>query len=326
MQLTFVSQKNDAASSSGSDSSDDDSEDDSSDDEEEVKPKTEEPSKKRKAEEAVEKTPKKTKVMVDGEEKEASGNLFIGNLSWNVDEEWLMKEFEEFGELAGCRIITDRESGRSKGYGYVEFKDVSSGITALEAKNGADLDGRNIRIDFSTPRPPRNDAGGTPQQRSFDRAKQFGDSTSQPSTTLFVGNIAFSADEDTVTEAFQEFGTIKSVRMPTDRDTGDPKGFGYVEFYTLDEAKAAFDGMTGQTIAGRSIRVDYSQPRSNDSPRGGGFGGGRGGGRGRGGDRGGRGGRGGFNDRGRGGRGGGRGGGSFNRGGFGDFSGKKTTF
>ena len=265
--------------------------------------------------------------MVDGEEKEASGNLFIGNLSWNVDEEWLTQEFEGFGELAGVRIITDRESGRSKGYGYVEFKETSCGIAALQAKNGADLDGRSIRVDFSAPRPPRNDSG-TPQQRSFDRAKQFGDSASQPSTTLFVGNIAFGADEAAVTEAFEGFGTIKSVRLPTDRESGDPKGFGYVEFYTLDEAKAAYEGMTGEMIAGRPIRVDYSQPRSNDSPRGG-FGGGRGGGRGRGGfgDRGGRGGgRGGFNDRGRGGRGGGRGGGSFNRGGFGDFSGKKTTF
>jgi nucleolin len=46
----------------------------------------------------------------------ATGNLFVGNLSWNVDEEWLRSEFEEFGELSGVRIVTDRESGRSRGY------------------------------------------------------------------------------------------------------------------------------------------------------------------------------------------------------------------
>ena len=45
----------------------------------------------------------------------ASANLFVGNLSWNVDEEWLQREFAEFGELTGCRIVTDRESGRSRG-------------------------------------------------------------------------------------------------------------------------------------------------------------------------------------------------------------------
>lgn len=115
------------------------------------------------------------------------------------------------------------------------------------------------------------------------------------------------------------------------RETGNPKGFGYVTFTSIDDAKTAFDAMMGQEIAGRPVRLDYAQPRPERSEGGrGGFGGGRGGGRGGGfgGGRGGggRGGRGGFGDRG--GRGGARGGrgGSTNRGGFGDFKGKKQTF
>lgn len=122
------------------------------------------------------------------------------------------------------------------------------------------------------------------------------------------------------------------------RQTGAPKGFGYVEFSTVEEAKEALKNMNGASVAGRNIRCDFSTPRQNtgDSPRGGrggrggrGFFSDRGGG---GGGRGGfRGGRGGFGDRGdRGGRGGrGRGGGrgaSTNRGGFGDFKGEKKTF
>ena len=115
-------------------------------------------------------------------------------------------------------------------------------------------------------------------------------------------------------------------------DSGAPKGFGYVQFGSVDEAEVVFNKMSGAVILGRPIRLDYSAPRpprNNDSPGGrgrgrGGFNdrGGRGGGRGRGGfDRGGRGGgRGGF-DRGRGGR-----GGSTNRGGFGDFKGTKKNF
>ena len=270
--------------------------------------------------------------MVDGQEKEAGPNLFIGNLSWNVDEEWLTQEFEGFGEITGVRIITDRDTGRSKGYGYVEFTDTATAIKALEAKTGAEVDGRAIRCDFSTPRPPRDGAGATPQQRSNDRAKSYGDNASQPSSTLWVGNIAFGADESVLTEAFEEFGSIKSIRMPTDRESGEPKGFAYVEFDSIDDSKAAFEGMSGQAISGRPVRLDYAAARSNDSPRGGGGGFGGRGGRGRGGggfgDRGGRGGRGGgrggFNDRGRGGRGGSRG--STNRGGFGDFSGSRKTF
>jgi nucleolin len=58
-------------------------------------------------------TAKKTKTAPAPEG--ASPNLFVGNLSWNVDEEWLQREFSEFGELSGVRIVTDRDSGRSRG-------------------------------------------------------------------------------------------------------------------------------------------------------------------------------------------------------------------
>lgn len=114
------------------------------------------------------------------------------------------------------------------------------------------------------------------------------------------------------------------------RDSGNPKGFGYVTFKSVEDAKNAYENMAGAEISGRPVRLDYATPRPDRS---GGDRGGRGGGRGgrggfgdRGGRGGGRGGRGGFGDRG--GRGGGRGGrgGSTNRGGFGDFAGKKQTF
>ena len=171
-------------------------------------------------------------------------------------------------------------------------------------------------------------------EKTQDRRKSYGDQTGEPSDTLFVGNMAFECSNEDLSDAFSPHGTILSVRIPTDRESGQPKGFGYVTFSTVEEATAALEAMQGGYIARRPVRLDYSQPRQNtgDSPaRGRGGFGGRGGGRGGFGDRGGRGGRGGFGGRG-GGRGfgdrGGRGGrgGSTNRGGFGDFSGKKTTF
>ncbi|KAK0937842.1 nuclear localization sequence binding protein [Friedmanniomyces endolithicus] len=320
--------------------SDDSSEDDEEDDEEE-KPapaaKTEAtPSKKRKADAEPEQTPKRSKIMVDGVPKEPTANLFIGGLSWDVDEEWLGREFEEYGEMEGVRIITDRETGKSKGFGYIQFKELDSAIKAQENRNGYEINGRNIRVDFSEPRGEKN--GATPQQRSANRADKYGDAPKEPSSTLFVGNVSFEADESSLSELFAEHGGIKSVRLPTDRETGAIKGFGYVEFTSIEEATAAYEACNGADVAGRAIRLDYASARPDNGGdrggRGGGFGGrggdrgGRGGGRGRGGfDRGGRGGgrgRGGFGGD-RGGRGGGRGG-SFNRGGFGDFSGKKKTF
>ena len=188
--------------------------------------------------------------------------------------------------------------------------------------HGTLLDNRALNVDFSTPR------GDKP-----DRGKQYGDQKSPPSDTLFVANISFEATEDIIGEEFGKHGDVIGVRLPTDQDSGNPKGFGYVQFSSIEGATEAMEGMSGAQICGRPIRLDFSTPRTNtdDSPRGGR--GGRGGGRG-GFDRGGRGGgrgRGGFD---RGGRGGGRGdrggrggrGGSTNRGGFGDFQGKKMTF
>ncbi|KAI4717433.1 RNA-binding domain-containing protein [Aureobasidium sp. EXF-10727] len=311
------------------DSSDSDSDSSDSDSEEEVK-KTEEPSKKRKAEEAPAASSKKVKVTADGQFGEPSKVLFVGGLSWNVDEDWLSKEFEEFSPVS-VRVITHADSGRSKGFSYVEFADVDAATTALNAKHGTDLDGRTLKCDFSTPRDNSN--------RSYDknqvgaRANAFGDKQQgAPSTTLFVGNVSFNTTTDSLTGYFSEFGSINSIRLPTDRETGAPKGFGYVEFGSVEEAKAALEGLNGADVDGRNIRLDFAAPRDNNGG-GGGFGGGRGGGRGgrggfgdRGGRGGGRGGRGGFGDRGgRGGRGGGRGG-STNRGGFGDFQGNRMSF
>lgn len=113
-------------------------------------------------------------------------------------------------------------------------------------------------------------------------------------------------------------------------DTGNRKGFGYIQFDSIDSSRKAVEEMNGAQIAGRAIRTDFSTPRDPSSGGGrGGDRGGRGGGRGggfRGGRGGDRGGRGGFGGRGRGGDRGSRGGGSRNRGGFGDFQGQKKRF
>lgn len=207
----------------------------------------------------------------------------------------------------------------------MEFVNAADAAQAHAAKQGAELDGRAMNVDFANARPNNG-------EKQENRRKSYGDQLSEPTETLFLGNISFNLTQDDVYEAFGPYGTVSSVRIPTDRETGAVKGFGYVSFATVDEAKAALEAMQGAYIQNRAIRIDYSQPRPQnpDSPARGGFGGrgGRGGfgGRGRGGARGDFGGRGG---RGGGGRGGPRGGGRFNttnRGGFGDFSGKKTTF
>jgi len=300
--------------------SSDESSDDSSDvsDEEEIKEKEVAPKpQKRKTEGEDTSVAKKGKTEVAEGNSTATGNLFVGNLSWNVDEEWLRSEFEEFGELSGVRIVTERDSGRSRGFGYVEFTNADDAVKAHAAKKDANIDGRRVNLDFANARTSTNPVT---KDRAQSRAQSFGDQKSPESDTLFVGNIAFSATEDMIQETFSEHGSILGIRLPTDPDSGRPKGFGYIQFSSVDEARSAIDNLQGADLAGRSMRLDFSTPRQNNGGFGG-RGGSRGGARGgsRGSPRGGsfRGGRGPY----RGGR-----GGSTNRGGFGDFSGRKTTF
>lgn len=98
-------------------------------------------------------------------------------------------------------------------YGYVEFVNAADAAKALQAKNQALIDGRAANIDFSTPRTNTNNNDG---ERAKGRANAYGDTTSPESETLFIGNISFDADEETLGEEFGQWGTVTQVRLPTD--------------------------------------------------------------------------------------------------------------
>lgn len=78
--------------------------------------------------------------------------LYVGNLSYSTNDDGLRQAFAQFGTVAKANVISDRESGRSKGFGFVEFDDDAEADAAREAMNGKDLDGREIRVDEARPR------------------------------------------------------------------------------------------------------------------------------------------------------------------------------
>jgi len=95
------------------------------------------------------------------------------------------------------------------------------------------------------------------------------------STRLYVGNLSFNTSTETVRAAFEEFGAVSDVHLVSDRETGRPRGFGFVTMGTPEEAKKAIEGMDGQMLDGRPLRVNQAEERQQ---RGGGGGGGYGGG------------------------------------------------
>jgi RNA recognition motif-containing protein len=92
---------------------------------------------------------------------------------------------------------------------------------------------------------------------------------------LYVGNLAYSVRDESLHQAFSQFGTVTSAKVMMDRDTGRSKGFGFVEMGSDAEAQSAINGMNGQALEGRAIVVNEARPREE---RPGGFGGGGGGG------------------------------------------------
>jgi len=80
--------------------------------------------------------------------------LYVGNLPWSTTEDRLSEVFRAFGQVGGCRIITDRDTGRSRGFGFVEVGDVDA-ATMVDALNNTDLDGRIIVVNEAKPRQGR---------------------------------------------------------------------------------------------------------------------------------------------------------------------------
>ncbi|MEC8678675.1 MAG: RNA-binding protein [Candidatus Margulisiibacteriota bacterium] len=79
-------------------------------------------------------------------------NIYVGNLSYQVSEEELKEEFKNFGDVKSTKIIIDRETGRSKGFGFVEMEQTEDGENAINQLNGKDLKGRNIKVNESRPK------------------------------------------------------------------------------------------------------------------------------------------------------------------------------
>ncbi len=87
-----------------------------------------------------------------------SKKLFVGGLSWGTDDDSLRDAFAGFGEVTDAKVITDRETGRSRGFGFVTFEDASAADSAIEGMNGAQLDGRTLNVNEAHDR--RGGGGG----------------------------------------------------------------------------------------------------------------------------------------------------------------------
>jgi cold-inducible RNA-binding protein len=87
-------------------------------------------------------------------------NIYVGNLSFDTSESDLREAFEAHGEVLKANVVTDRDTGRSRGFGFVEMDNDEDGRKAIEALNESDLGGRNLTVNEAKPREPRSGGGG----------------------------------------------------------------------------------------------------------------------------------------------------------------------
>jgi len=227
--------------------------------------------------------------------------LFVKNLPYDIDVEDLHDVFPGAKDI---RMPRNRDGdGSHKGFAFVQYFSVDEVEAVLEEKQGYELSGNALFLDRMGGDGGRGGRGGRGGGRGFYRGGDrrgggggggfyggrgggggfggYGGDQAPRSDlegktrVLFVKNLPYSIDADGVKSAFVG---AKAARLPV-RDDGRIKGFGYVEFASAEEAKAAFDTMNGADIGGRDCWLDFSEERP-PPQGGGGYGGGRGGGRG----------------------------------------------
>ena len=86
--------------------------------------------------------------------------LFVGSLSWDTTDEGLSQAFEPFGEITESKVITDRDTGRSRGFGFVTFVEAADADKAIAELDGQELDGRTIKVNEAQEKRPRSGGGG----------------------------------------------------------------------------------------------------------------------------------------------------------------------
>lgn len=87
-------------------------------------------------------------------------NIYVGNLTWDATSDDLLQLFQEYGTVARAQVVSDRETGRSRGFGFVEMPNDPEAQTAIDALNDQPFRGRRLRVNEAQPREPRSSGGG----------------------------------------------------------------------------------------------------------------------------------------------------------------------
>jgi nucleolin len=186
--------------------------------------------------------------------------LYVGNLPQHLCFPELEDLFAPFGTILSAELMTDPTTGRSRGFGFVEMESAEAARAAISSLNGFALAGQTLTVnEANAPQgafSPRGNGGERPPRVRGDRPApaQLG------GTRLFVGNLPYTASAADLQKLFAEVGTVVSVSVMTDRETGQSKGFAFVDMGSKEAAAAAIKRFDGQPALGRTLKVSEARP------------------------------------------------------------------
>jgi|GEM_PF-891172 len=183
----------------------------------------------------------------------AQTRLFIRNLSWSVTETHLYDLFSEVGDVVSVKIPTRQEDGKPRGFAFVEMQNNDLAQKAIHQLNGTIFQNRDLVVDF--------------QDENRDKNARSASGPAVKNSKLFVRNIHYSVSEPMLQAVFERVGIVHSVKIAMDRETGDSKGFAFIEMVSTDAAQEAINILNKSHLEGKEIIVDFQDPnRSKNKP------------------------------------------------------------
>ncbi|XP_050368243.1 polyadenylate-binding protein RBP45C-like [Argentina anserina] len=191
-----------------------------------------------------------------GERRQDDGpdyTIFVGDLAADVTDYTLQETFRaHYHSVKGAKVVTDRNTGRSKGYGFVRFGDETEQVRALNEMNGQFCSSRQMRIGLAATKKPIG--GAQPFQKAAYPSTQGNPGEADPNnTTIFVGGLDPSVDDEMLRQAFGIFGELVHVKIPVG------KRCGFVQFANRASAEQALSVMNGRLLGSQSVRLSWGR-------------------------------------------------------------------